>query len=518
MLSCALWSQDALHVRKIKSMDRGSTSYSGSWVYVNDLGVEYGLVGSASGTAIYPLEEGDNKELGFVKGPSSNWREIMVIKDHAYITTEGNGENQGLQVLSLGGLPDTASLLTTFDSTFTRGHILQKDIFNPDEPYLYVSGTDSTGGVHIIDVSDPMQPVEIGLHNPKDYIHDVHVRGDRMYTFQIYASVIEVVDISDKTNPVVLATISDPGGATHSGWTTDDNNYLLVADERNGFDGRIFDIRNLENVIDVSTFTSNPEAFVHNPYVRGDFAYLAHNREGLRVYDIVDPSNPVEVGYYDTVTDENPSSGGLWSACPFIPSGKVIGGDRDLGLVVWEVDEVYASRFDGIVKDKTTLETLNNVQISILEKIDTLYTNGFGAYKGGYPTEGEITLEYRLDGYKTVVRKIALSVQNTQSNEVLMEKGVNVSTTDNDDNIQLSVWPNPVAEVLYIDLNMESVEGTTTLFLHDSFGKRVREVDAPKRGRASIHTELLPSGIYLLTLVAEDGRTLAVRKVEIVHP
>jgi len=156
-----LCAQESLNVRKIKSLDRGSTSYSGSWIYVDGSGVEYGLVGSASGTAIYPLEEGNNEELAFIQGPPSRWREFTVIGDKAFVTTEGNGADQGLQVLELAELPDTAYLLTTYDSTFTRGHILQKDIFNPDDPYIYVSGTDSTGSVHILDISDPMNPIEV---------------------------------------------------------------------------------------------------------------------------------------------------------------------------------------------------------------------------------------------------------------------------------------------------------------------------------------------------------------------
>lgn len=516
LLPCLLLAQDALNVDLIKRFDRGSTSYSGSWVYVNDQGEEYGLVGSASGVAFYSLEEEITEELGFVQGPSSRWREITVIGDHAYVTTEGNGENQGLQVLYLGGLPDTAYLVTTFDSTFTRGHILQKDIFNPDEPFIYVSGTDSTGGVHILDVSNPELPVEIGRHDPPEYIHDVHVRGDRMYTFQFSAAVIEIVDISDKTNPTVLATIDDPGASTHSGWTTMDNNYLLVADERLGFDGRIFDIRDLENITEVSTFTSNPETFVHNPYVRGDFAYLAHDREGLRVYDVADPTNPVEVGYYDTVTEANPGSGGLWSACPFIPSGKVIGGDRDLGILVWEINEVYASRFSGTVRDLATLDALDSVTVEVLQQSDILLTDPFGNFKGGYPEEGTLTLRFRKDGYVSVVQDINLVAQENQVVDILMETGIDVSTQNLLNTVAFDVWPNPASDVINIEIvdlqqsalnhaELLTLDGKTLLFEHIIKGANKAQLPATN----------LPNGLYLVKLVDDNGNTVGSRKVSV---
>ena len=513
-LSIFLSAQDVLNLRKIGAYDRGDTAYSGSWIYVNDAGEEYGLVGANTGTAIYPLEEGMDDELAFIPGPTSRWREITVIEDHAYITTEGNGVDQGLQVLSLGGLPDTAFLLTTFDSTFTKGHILQKDQFNPEEPYIYVSGTDSTGAVHILDVSDPSDPIQVGLHDTGAYIHDVHIRGDRMYTFQFFEAIIEIVDISDKTNPILLTTIDDPGGATHSGWTTDDNNFLLVADERNGFDGRIFDIRDTENVQEVSTFTSNPDAFVHNPYVRGDFAYLAHNREGLRIYDIVDPSNPIEVGYYDTVTEENPNSGGLWSACPFSPSGKVIGGDRDLGLLVWEPTEVHASRFSGIVRDAQTLETLDSVQIFIANTTDVLVTDGFGEFKSGYPGEPTIELLFEREGYEPAIRTVALDVQNQQVIEVLLNSLGTVSTK-NANLIESSIWPNPTSNIVHV--NTDGSIKIEQIRILDLSGKIAFEqsVNGSKDFRVSVQD--LKQGIYTVQLLDSDKRVVSMEKLVLIR-
>ena len=38
----------------------------------------------------------------------------------------------------------------------------------------------------------------------------------------------------------------------------------------------------------------------HNVYVRDDMLFAAYFTEGVRVWDISNPKNPVEIGNYDT--------------------------------------------------------------------------------------------------------------------------------------------------------------------------------------------------------------------------
>lgn len=83
---------------------------------------------------------------------------------------------------------------------------------------------------------------------------------------------------------------------------------------------------------------------------RGDRLYLALKRSGLRVLDIADRTNPVEVGYFDT-TPADPSGAdtipagastlaraasfhGAWSVYPFFESGSVLVSSRSEGLFV----------------------------------------------------------------------------------------------------------------------------------------------------------------------------------------
>jgi len=201
-----------LNVELLDVANRGDERYSGSWTYVGADGAEYALVGAKTGLAAYSIDEVPITEVGFVPGPESNWREITVVKDHAYITTEGTGNGQGLQVVSLEYLPDSLHLVRTYNNFFFRAHIIQSDVYNPDSTYIYVNGATTLDmpepeGVIIFDVSNSADIQVVGGYHPY-YIHDCHVRGDRLYASAIYEGTLDIVDISDKSNPQLLTRIT----------------------------------------------------------------------------------------------------------------------------------------------------------------------------------------------------------------------------------------------------------------------------------------------------------------------
>jgi len=383
LFSIQLYAQPSQNISLFAEKDRGDSRYSGSWSYVAPNGSEYALVGARSGLAVYTIDNINAvNEVGFIPGPGSNWREITVVGSHAYVVTEGSGSGSGMQVIDLSNLPNGVSLVTTYTATMTRGHMIQSDIYNPNSPYVYVAGASGQSGIQVIDVSNPANPVRVGYYGPY-YIHDLHVRGNRIYASAIYESAIDVIDITNKTNPTLITQISYSGGFTHSASTSADNNYLLVADEVDGLPMRTWNIADENNIFQVSTWTANPQSLVHNPYVRGDFAFISHNTEGLRVLDIVKPDLPIEVGFYDTFSGSSGGFSGLWSACPYFPSGKIIGGDRTRGLMVWEFNNTYAGRVYGEVKDASTGLPIFQATIDVIGPSNTYSTDLNGAFKFG---------------------------------------------------------------------------------------------------------------------------------------
>ena len=337
---------------------------SGSWGWTSPQGKEYALLGGQTGTHIVSIDDSTAiQEKDFVPGPPSNWREITVTGHHAYVVSEGQGAGAGMQVIDLSFLPDSVHLVTTYTTTFDRAHMVTSDASgNPD--FVYVSGTYTSTGVHILNVSNSAAPVQVGLYAPR-YVHDTHVRGNRMYVSSIYQGLLEIVDITNKATPVLISTLSYPSPFTHSAYTTPDSRYLIVTDEIDGLPARFWDITNPGSPVELAQYTADAQTLVHNPYIKGDYVYFAHNAAGLRVVDISKRNVPVEVGHFDTYLQAGGGNNGLWSVYPYFPSGKVIGANRDTGLYIWRFNNTEAGRFYGLVTDSVTGQPLANAQVTV---------------------------------------------------------------------------------------------------------------------------------------------------------
>ncbi|GJM32898.1 MAG: hypothetical protein DHS20C18_18990 [Saprospiraceae bacterium] len=500
--------QDALNVALYAQFNRGDVRYSGSWVYVDGEGQEYALLGAQTGTAIYQINDNESvTEVGFIAGPQTNWREITVVGDHAYVATDVQGNNHGMQVISLTNLPNSASLVTTYTETFTKGHIIQRDIFS-EAPYVYVCGTGPNDGVRIMDVSIPASPQEIGYYDPGYYIHDCHVRGDILFGAAFYESTIDIVDISDKSTPVLLSQILVPGGSVHSSSMTEDGHYLFVAPEQDGLPARVFNIEDLENPYEVAQYTANLASLVHNPYIVGDFAFISHNTEGLRVVDISDPEVPVEVGYYDTWADASGGFHGLWSACPYLPSGKIVGGNREDGLYVWTFNGERAGRFYGEVTDAVTELPILSANIAVNPIGQNLIPDLEGKFSSG-ALPGDFNLTISAMGY--ISQEISFSLHAGDQLQFQIALVPISSSTTSLSNHDVHLFPNPFGESLQLH---GELSGLLTLSLFDESGRLVYQKNHLTLPEEIPFGEQLPAGIYTYTLVDQEGRVASGKVVK----
>lgn len=512
LLNNFAFTQVALNVDLLGEVNRGDSRYSGSWSYVDADGNEYALIGARTGLAAYSIDDPSNMiELGFVPGPESNWREIMVLGNHAYVTTEGSGPGEGMQVVDLSFLPDSLHLTTTYTSTFTTGHILQKDIYS-DSSYIYVNGVCNTCGVNILDVSDPAQPIEIGTYYPDYYIHDCMVKGDLMFASAFYNETLDIVDISDKTNPILITQIAIPGGRVHSSWVTEDDKYLFVCPEQDGLVARVYNIEDLTDIFEVSQYTANIESLVHNPYIKGDLAIISHNTEGLRILDLADPTFPVEVGYYDTFDGESGGFSGLWSACPFFPSGKVIGGDRTRGLMVWSFDEnLRAARVFGLIRDSISQAPLMNAQITVNPLSEVQTSDFLGEFKIGI-IEGQLSLEIQRGGY--MPKTINLDLSQGDSENLIVDLVPNDFVDVNEvskNNSLVTVFPNPGSKETVIQFG--DLADAFELVLYDNVGKALKRISIENKESIQLGEFLKSKGLVVWSIENDLGHVIASGRV-----
>ena len=153
---------------------------------------------------------------------------------------------------------------------------------------------------------------------------------------------LRVWDHTDEKQAIELGSSSYPNAEyTHSGWWSEDKQYVIVHDEldeqTHGLNTtlNIFDISSLSTPTLVGTWSGPTRAIDHNGFVRGNRYYMSTYERGLTVLDITDPSAPVEAGFFDTYpVSDNAGFNGAWGVYPFLPSGNILVSDINSGLYI----------------------------------------------------------------------------------------------------------------------------------------------------------------------------------------
>ena len=328
-------------------------------------GKEYALIGLDNGTAFVDISDTENLvylgKLPTATSPSI-WRDVKIYENHAFIVSEAN--NHGMQVFDLTRLRSVSNPPQTFsaDARYTAIGNAHNVVVNEAVGFAYPVGTARNdayrGGVHFVDIQNPTSPTGVGGYGANGYTHDAQVitynGPDTDYMGrEIFIGAnedqIAIVDITDKSNPVEIASLNySQLGYTHQGWFTEDQRYFLLGDELDeinfGFNSRtlVFDLADLDQPQLHMTYTGPTAAIDHNGYVKGDEFFLANYTAGMRVLDISSIVNRsiVEIGYFDTFPTNNGASfDGVWSVYPYFESGKIIINDSNTGFFVVQKSE-----------------------------------------------------------------------------------------------------------------------------------------------------------------------------------
>ena len=300
-----------------------AVGYNDIWGYVDPMGNEYALLGVKSGTSIIDLSDPANLvEVAFIPGTNSVWRDIKTHGQYAYVVSDNT--NDGLQIIDLSQLPNTATLANQTTAFFQQSH----NIFI-DNGFLYVVGTGS-GGMHILDLSNPVDPTETAVYNESGNIHDLYVWDDTVVVCAGISGEYHLVDVTNKSDPqLVSASPSISGIFAHSGWMTEDKRYFFGTEEFNSVDITVWDLQDRTSWdLVVPSWETNSGATVHNLFILGNYAHISYYSDGYVVLDISNPELPFLIGEYSTTV--------LWGIYPFLPSGITIGSDIADGLFIFQ--------------------------------------------------------------------------------------------------------------------------------------------------------------------------------------
>lgn len=378
---------------RISAPDLGAEELNGAWLndiwgwYDSETGREYALVGMVNGTSFVDVTDPVNPVVMGVlpehnsiaededqilhDGAKSTWRDIKVYQNHAYVVSED--PDHGIQVFDLTQLRDVSnpSPNNIFGETGHYAGVGQSHNININEDtgFLYAVGfrqegefTCNGGGLHIVDISDPVNPVFAGCFDQDGYTHDtqcvVYNGPDTEYQgmeicFNSNEEDVVIVNVEDKSNTSMISKNPYDGAEyVHQGWLTEDHKYFISNDEldeaRRNQNTRTFiwDVMDLDNPILLGYYEHENQAIDHNLYVKGKYVYQSNYTNGLRVLDTVGIHEGTlrEIAHFDTfVSSDDTNFFGTWSNYPFLPSGNILVSDRTNGLFVVKFSELFIS-------------------------------------------------------------------------------------------------------------------------------------------------------------------------------
>lgn len=540
---------------------------SGRSVRLNDVwgwidsqtGRRFALVGLTDGTAFVEITDADSPVYrGYLPMTSfaqaAIWRDIKVRGHYAFVVADGSGLH-GMQVFDLNDLlVDSSSPVVYFEAAhYSDIGSAHNIVIDEDIPFAFItggsSGTTCSGGLHMVDISNPLQPSFSGcftdIRTRRGYSHDaqcvIYHGPDLSFTsHQICIAsnenAISIVDVTDKQIPLRLGMGTYPGaGYVHQGWLTEDHAYFVQDDELDEsiFGGKtrtmIWDISDLDDPELVTEYVGDLASTDHNQYVQGNFSYQANYTSGLRILDIADIRNPQVVGYFDTFPAHDKAGfSGAWTAYPFFGDGLVLVSSRDEGLFVLQTNtlsitavEGFTSTLDGDARSVhfswRTISERDNAGFDIEEQDLRGDFSQIAFVPGSGTTSEAQSYEFDLSGVAPGHHVYRLSfgpgqgVQwHSASIDVFVVPGTHVLD---------GPWPNPVArkaamnilvkENQHVSVDIYDVAGQRVLRLLDRFMTSTEEV------RLDIDSSTMSGGLYFVRI--RGDKFSETRELVVVH-
>ncbi|MCU0331804.1 MAG: choice-of-anchor B family protein [Ignavibacteriaceae bacterium] len=486
-----------------------SAGYSNIWGYVAPNGIEYALLGVRTGTSIISLADPNNPvECAFIPAPQSSWRELKVHGNYAYVATDVSGN--GLQIIDLSQLPNTATLVNTLNTYFNDAHDLLIE-----DGFCYVVGGDGVGGMSILDLSNPVNPVRTAYYTGSGYIHDIYVWNDTVIASCGSLQQYHLIDVTNKSNPqLISASITLPGIYAHSGWMTEDKRYFFATEEFNVRDMTVWDLqdRSSWDLVIPSWGLSN-NSVIHNLYIIDNYAHISYYTSGYLVLDITNPLSPQIAGQYDTYPQNNGGTyNGAWGVYPFLPSGNTIISDINTGLYVLRFNgsiPVELTSFSAAVDNQnvtlkwSTSSEKNNQGFEVQRKNESeYYSIGFVEGNGTSTEINNYTFidrDVKSGNYYYRLKQIDFNGSSDYSDEIFVE-----ITSPIDFELEQN-FPNPFNPATTIRISLPA-NGFVNLSIYNLVGEKVSELvnGELQQGEHNLtfNASELPSGLYIAKLSA----------------
>lgn len=533
-------------------------------LYLNDVwgwtdpetGKEYALVGLIDGTAFVDITDPVNPifvgkliehKHSRANGPTgrdvmheeSAWRSLKVYKNFVLVVSEQS--HHGIQIFDLTKLRDVANppIEFTEDANYDGVGNAHNIVVNEETGFAYAVGSKSgkkciVGGLHMINLQDPLNPVFAGCFDNDGYTHDalcIIYRGpDADYygkeiCFASNENTVTIVDVSDKANPVQISRTTYANvGYTHQGWLTPDQRYFLTNDEfdeiNTGQNTRtiMWDFKDLDQPLVIGDYFGPVEAIDHNLYTKGNLVFESNYLSGIRVINSsnIAQGQMEEVGFFDTHPETNKADfDGTWNVYPYFPSGNIVASDISKGLFVLRpkqnVHIVEHPKSIGISPGEE-----GYMSVSLANELNPVYQWQAETESGDYEnlSDGD-TYSGSKSSTLTIKRgaenlgKIFFRCTVADQNEILYSSLARLEETvlgiDEALNI-MRLFPNPAESMVTIQSSTTLLNAQIRVLALN--GKLIQEAKVTESGEYyNLSLPTLSTGMYLIQIKTESGQS-----------
>ncbi len=366
--SVAVAADLTFNITKVGELD--AVPGSGSQYYADVWGEGvYAYMGSdvnGGGISIYDISTPSEPQF-LAMYPGDQMEDVEVYDGVGYFGSDVSvASGTGVDIVNLEDPfnPTLISRINGDDGGHNKVHTL-----SVSNGFLYTADNQNnqsvTDYVKVWDVSNPASPqfvtnIDLGLPS-RIGTHEATAVNGRLYVASKNNGNdsgdgwTHIYDISNvgTTGPVLLKAFQT-GGRTHTSTASPDGKLLVVAQERQGGEVRLYDISMIDQPNDpdtpvlLKTLTKpTTDAWSpHHPHIAGDLLFLSWYEAGLQVYNIFDPANPILVGAYDTWPGgpvPGPRYDGDWGVFHLLGYDQVLLSDRNRGLIIVDVRETVPS-------------------------------------------------------------------------------------------------------------------------------------------------------------------------------
>ena len=514
-----------------------------------DTGKEYALMCQTSGVVFVDVSTPASPviigRLASYLQQNSNWRDVKVYNDYAFVVADNN-PGHGMQVFDLKKLRDYTGEIISFssDARYTGISSAHNVVINEEKALAYIVGARNgsngcvAGGMHIVDISDPLAPVFAGCFDADGYTHDAQVvtynGPDFEYVgkqigFNLNENTITIADLEDPANPSLISKQGySQSNYAHQGWLTEDHKYFISNDELDEFRNNvgktrtlIWDVTDLNRPTLIDAYFSQENTIDHNLYIHNQMVYQSNYERGVVILDgsRVGGGQLRETAFFDTYPDSNNDSfNGSWSNYPYFSSGTLIVSDINGGLfilkpAIQDVISIHPSFGEVSTEYQLTVEVNTGIEVASYEwqiKAAEGFTavDGSKAFYDGVNTK-TLTIDNSagfLDGekYRCKVTLADGSFTYSFTTRALV-RDENITSSNDEISNEVSVYPNPTIDQFYINTSKMN-SSSFNLTVYDQRGKIIMKKELTNNDL--IKTDSWATGMYLLALEGTGGETI----------